>query len=267
MTRPLEGKAALITGAGGSIGAAAARLFAEQGAMLVLLDRHERVEEVAAAVRQAGGQAEAIVGDSGDEETVDIAVARTVELYGKLDACFANAGIGGTMRGILDQDAAEWTEVFRVNLLGTFLAVKYAAAQMKPAGRGSIVCTASVAGLRNGAAAAPYSAAKAGVISLAQLAANDLGGAGVRVNAICPGLIESNMTRPIFERAAERGTSDRIGQLNPLRRPGQPEEIAAVAAFLASDASSYINGQAIAVDGGLSSSLPVVPPRPPQRPA
>jgi NAD(P)-dependent dehydrogenase (short-subunit alcohol dehydrogenase family) len=260
--RPLEGKAALITGAGGSIGAAAARLFVQQGADVMLLDRHERVEAVAEAIRQDGGMAEAIVGDSGDEQTVQIAVARTVEVYGKLDACFANAGVSGTARGILDQDAAEWTEVFRVNLLGTFLAVKHAAAQMRSAGGGSIVCTASVAGLRNGAAAAPYSAAKAGVISLVQLAANDLAATGVRVNAICPGLIETNMTRPIFERAMERGTTDRIGQLNPLRRPGQPEEIAAVAAFLASDASSYINGQAIAVDGGLSSSLPVVPPRP-----
>jgi NAD(P)-dependent dehydrogenase (short-subunit alcohol dehydrogenase family) len=260
--RPLEGRAALITGAGGSIGAAAARLFAQQGAALVLLDRHERVEAVAAEVRDAGGRAEAIVGDSGEEETVQVAVARTAELYGGIDACFANAGISGTGRGLLDQDAAEWSEVFRVNLLGTFLAVKHAAALMKPTGRGSIVCTASVAGLRNGAAAAPYSAAKAGVISLVQLAANDLAGTGVRVNAICPGLIETNMTRSIFERARERGTSDRIGQLNPLRRAGQPEEIAAVAAFLASDAASYINGQAIAVDGGLSSSLPVVPPKP-----
>ena len=267
MSRPLEGKAALITGAGGSIGAAAARLFADQGARLVLLDRHERVQEVAAEVRQAGGEAQAIVGDSGEEAITAGAVARVAELYGAIDACFANAGIGGTLRGILDQDAAEWTEVFRVNLLGTFMAVKHAAALMKGAGKGSIVCTASVAGLRNGAAAAPYSAAKAGVISLVQLAANDLGGTGVRVNAICPGLIETNMTRTIFERAAERGTTDRIGQLNPLRRPGQPEEIAAVAAFLASDAASYINGQAIAVDGGLSSSLPVVPPRPTPREA
>jgi len=260
--RALEGRAALITGAGGSIGAAAARLFAEAGAQLVLLDRHERVVDVAAAVRQAGGKAEAMVGDSGTEDVVEAAVQRVTGLYGRIDVCFANAGISGGAKGLFEQTADDWTEIFRVNLLGTFLAVRAAAARMKAAGQGSIVCTASVAGLRNGAAAAPYSASKAGVISLVQLAANDLGGTGVRVNAICPGLIETNMTAPIFERARERGTSDRIGQLNPLRRPGQPEEIAAVALFLASDAASYINGQAIAVDGGLSSSLPVVPPRP-----
>jgi NAD(P)-dependent dehydrogenase (short-subunit alcohol dehydrogenase family) len=265
--RPLEGRAALITGAGGGIGGAAARIFAEQGAALVLLDRKPEVEAAAAAVRQAGGAAEAIIGDSSSEPVVLAAVARVVALHGRIDACFANAGIGGTMRNLLDQDEAEWTEVFRINLLGTFLAVKHAATAMRAAGRGSIICTASVAGLRNGAAGAPYSAAKAGVISLVQLAANDLAGTGVRVNTICPGLIESNMTRPIFERAKARGTEDRIGQLNPLRRAGQPEEIAAVAAFLASDAASYINGQAIAVDGGLSSSLPVVPPKPQTRPA
>lgn len=263
MSGVLEGRAALITGAGGSIGAAAARLFSEAGADLVLLDKHERVEDVAAAIRQAGGRAEAIVADSGTEAVVEAAVQRVVDLYGRIDVCFANAGISGGAKGLFEQTVEDWSEIFRVNLLGTFLAVRAAAARMKAAGQGAIVCTASVAGLRNGAAAAPYSASKAGVISLAQLAANDLAGTGVRVNAICPGLIETHMTAPIFDRARARGTTDRIGQLNPTRRAGQPEEIAAVALFLASDAASYINGQAIAVDGGLSSSLPVVPPKPP----
>jgi NAD(P)-dependent dehydrogenase (short-subunit alcohol dehydrogenase family) len=129
---------------------------------------------------------------------------------------------------------------------------------MVPRRRGSIVCTASVAGLRSGAGGMPYSASKAGVISLVQTAANELAGTGVRINAICPGLIETGMTRPIFERARARGSESRIGQLNPLRRSGTPEEIARTALFLASDASSYVNGQAIAVDGGLSTSHPIV---------
>jgi NAD(P)-dependent dehydrogenase (short-subunit alcohol dehydrogenase family) len=103
----------------------------------------------------------------------------------------------------------------------------------------------------------PYSASKAGVISLVQTAANQLSGTGVRINAICPGLIETGMTRPIFEEARARGSENKIGQLNPLRRAGGPEEIAQVALFLASDAASYVNGQAIAVDGGLSSSHPI----------
>jgi NAD(P)-dependent dehydrogenase (short-subunit alcohol dehydrogenase family) len=118
-----------------------------------------------------------------------------------------------------------------------------------------------VAGLRANAGGHPYSASKAGVISLVQTAAMSLAGTGVRINAICPGLIETGMTKPIFDRARERGSADRIGQLNPLERHGEPEEIAAMALFLASDDASYVNGQAIAVDGGLSSTHPFVKPR------
>jgi NAD(P)-dependent dehydrogenase (short-subunit alcohol dehydrogenase family) len=132
---------------------------------------------------------------------------------------------------------------------------------MVPRGRGSIVCTASVAGLRSGAGGMPYSASKAGVISLVQTAANQLAGTGVRVNAICPGLTETGMTKPMFDAARERGSERKLGQLNPLRRAAAPDEAAALALFLASDDASYVNGQSIAVDGGLSSSHPVVPGR------
>ena len=149
-----------------------------------------------------------------------------------------------------------WREILRVNLIGPFLAIKHGGPLMMKQGKGSIICTASVAGLRANAGGHPYSASKAGVISLVQTAANTLSGTGVRVNAICPGLIETGMTRPIFERARERGTEDKIGQLNPLQRAGEPAEIAAMALFLASDEASYVNGQAIAVDGGLSSTHP-----------
>ena len=127
---------------------------------------------------------------------------------------------------------------------------------MRAAGGGAIICTASVAGLRANAGKSAYAASKAGVISLVQTAANDLYGTGVRVNAICPGLIRTGMTQPIFEGARARGSEGRIGQLNPLRRPGEPREIAAMALFLASDEASYVNGQAFAVDGGLSSTHP-----------
>jgi NAD(P)-dependent dehydrogenase (short-subunit alcohol dehydrogenase family) len=121
---------------------------------------------------------------------------------------------------------------------------------------GSIICTASVAGLRSGAGGAAYSASKAGVISLVQTAAQQLSGTGVRVNAICPGLIETGMTRPMYDVARERGHEQRIGELNPLKRGGEPEEIAQAALFLASNESSYVNGAALVVDGGLSSSHP-----------
>ena len=141
-------------------------------------------------------------------------------------------------------------------MIGPFLAIKHAAPHMIARGRGSIVLTASVAGLRANAGGHPYSASKAGVISLAQTAANSLFGTGVRVNAICPGLIETGMTKPIFEAARDRGVEARIGQLNPMQRAGAPEEIAGMALFLASDESSYVNGQAFPVDGGLSSTHP-----------
>jgi NAD(P)-dependent dehydrogenase (short-subunit alcohol dehydrogenase family) len=147
--------------------------------------------------------------------------------------------------------------VLRTNLIGPALAIKHAAPRIVERGGGAILCTASVAGLRSGAGGTPYSASKAGVISLVQTAAQQLAGSGVRVNAICPGLIETGMTQRAFDHARERGKADRLGQLNPLRRAGAPEEIAQVALFLASDAASYVNGQAIAVDGGLTASHPV----------
>ena len=144
----------------------------------------------------------------------------------------------------------------RVNLIGPFLAIKHAAPHLKARGGGSIICTASVAGLRSGAGGAAYSAAKAGVINLVTTAAQQLSGTGIRVNAICPGLIETGMTEVIYRTAREKGVGDRIGELNPLKRGGEPMEIASAALFLASDESSYVNGQALVVDGGLSSSHP-----------
>lgn len=259
---PLQGRSALITGAAGGIGAASVAAFAKAGAVVYAFDRSDAVDKVVAEAAKAGGEAHAILGDAGDEADVEAAVARVIADTGRIDALFANAGVGGTLRRLADQDVEEWTEVLRINLIGPFLATRAAARQMVKQGQGAIVCTASVAGLRSGAAAGPYSAAKAGVISLVQTTANDLAGAGVRINAVCPGLIETGMTQFLFEKARERGTEKMIGQLNPTRRSGVPDEIAQVALFLCTDAASYVNGQAIAVDGGLSSSLPVLPPRP-----
>jgi NAD(P)-dependent dehydrogenase (short-subunit alcohol dehydrogenase family) len=165
------------------------------------------------------------------------------------------------MASLLDITADDWVQVLDVNLIGVFIGIKHAALHMKDNGGGSIICTASVAGLRSGAGPAPYSASKAGVINMVQVSAQQLTGTGIRVNAICPGLIETGMTKPMFDMAKAAKKEDKIGQLNPLRRAGAPNEIAGAALFLASDDSSYVNGQAFAVDGGLSSSLPVVPGR------
>lgn len=257
----LAGKVACITGAASGIGRASALLFADKGAKVVAFDRSEAVEETASAIRDAGGDAVAMTGDAAAEEDIGALVAMAQNTFGGLHVFFANAGITGTARGgIFDSDAANWMEVLRINLVGPFLAVKHAAPAIEACGGGAIVCTASVAGLRSGAGPAPYSASKAGVINLVQTAAQQLAGTGVRINGICPGLIETGMTAPLYDNARAKGKEDQIGLLNPLGRGGEPDEIAHVALFLASDAASYIHGQAIAVDGGLSTSHPVTRP-------
>lgn len=259
----LEGKIAVVTGAGSGIGRATTVLFRREGARVLAFDRDE--EGLAETVRLAGGREEAVeprTGDAGREDDVAALVARAVDLHGRLDIVFANAGISGGLVPMLEQGAALWEEVLRVNLIGPFLAIKHAAPVMARQGGGAIVCTASVAGLRANAAGLPYSASKAGVISLVQTAANALAGTGVRINAVCPGLIDTGMTEPIFAGARARGTEERIGQLNPSGRAGQPAEIAEAVLFLASEAASYVNGQALPVDGGLSSTHPFPIARP-----
>jgi NAD(P)-dependent dehydrogenase (short-subunit alcohol dehydrogenase family) len=257
----LEGKTALVTGAASGIGRASALLFAAEGANVVVLDRSPEVEQTAEQIRTSGGRVSAFVKDSSEEANVIEAIEAAVREFGALDVCYANAGISGGIVPLQEQTVEQWNNILKVNLVGTFLAVKHAARVMTPRGKGSIICTASVAGLRSGAGGSPYSASKAGVISLVQTTAYQLSGTGIRINAICPGLIETGMTRPIFDHARARGTDHKIGQLNPLRRPGAPIEIANMALFLASDEASYVNGQAFPVDGALSSSHPIVPPK------
>jgi len=253
----LEGRVALVTGAASGIGRASAKLFAGEGAKVVAVDRAAEVAATAEAIKGAGGTARAIACDVSNEAEIAAAVDAAVKEFGTLDVLYANAGVSGGLKPFLELDAADWLAVLQVNLIGAYLCVKHAARIMVPKGKGSIICTASVAGIRSGAGGAPYSASKAGVISLVQTGANFLGGTGVRLNAICPGLIETGMTKPIFDYARAKGSAGKIGQLNPLKRYGEPDEIANMALFLASDDASYVNGQAIAVDGGLSSSHPV----------
>ena len=252
----LEGKSVIITGAGSGIGRAASLLFTREGARLIAVDRSEAVKETVELVKQQGGIAEAVLADAGSEADVSGFIDRAVATFGKLDVIWANAGISGGLKPIAEQTVEHWQEILRINLIGPFLAVKYAMPHMVRQQRGAIVCTASVAGLKSGASGHPYAASKAGVISLVQTTAYSLSGTGVRINAVCPGLIETGMTKPIFDGAKERGTEGKIGQLNPLKRAGQPHEIAAMGLFLASDEASYVNGQAFPVDGVLTASMP-----------
>jgi NAD(P)-dependent dehydrogenase (short-subunit alcohol dehydrogenase family) len=259
----LQGKRTIVTGAASGIGRASAHLFAREGASVLLIDRSaEAVEAVAAEIRGTGANAVAMAADAGSEAEVKAYVARAVAEFGGIDAIYANAGISGGLTPFFDLTVDTWQEILRVNLIGPFLAIREVAPLMIAQGYGAIVCTASVAGLKANAGGAPYSASKAGVVSLVQTAANAFYGTGVRVNAVCPGLIETGMTVPIFDHARKRGSEGKLGQLNPLNRPGQPEEIAAMACFLASDEASYVNGQAFPVDGGLSSTLPFAGQRP-----
>ena len=238
----LKGKVAIITGAASGIGEATADLFRAEGATVIAADRTEGVDIVQV--------------DAGSEADVERLIEQTVADHGGVDIVFANAGISGGLAGIFEQSSADWEEILRVNLIGPWLAIKYAAPHMKERGGGSIICTASVAGLRAGAGGAAYSASKAGVINLVKVAAVQLCDGNIRVNAICPGLIETGMTQGIYDMARAAGKQEMIGQLNPLRRGGEPIEIANAALFLASDESSYVNGHALVVDGGLSVSHP-----------
>jgi NAD(P)-dependent dehydrogenase (short-subunit alcohol dehydrogenase family) len=252
-----QNKSVIVTGAGSGIGRAAATLFAAEGGKVVCADKTDGADATAQAIRDAGGTAEAIQMDAGAEPDVERMIRLALDRFGGLDVMFANAGISGGMANIFDTPVELITEVLRVNLIGPYLAIKHAAPRIAERGQGAIILTASVAGIRSGAGSPAYSASKAGVINLAKVAAQQLSGSNVRVNAICPGLTETGMTKPTFDYAREAGKMDRVGRLNPLRRGAQPEELAKVALFLASNDASYVNGQAIAVDGGLSSSHPV----------
>ena len=239
MSGRLAGKIAIVTGAASGIGKATVELFRSEGATVVGADVNQGAD---------------VICDAGQDADVKVLIDKVAAEHGRLDVLFANAGISGGLASISEQTAEDWAEILRINLIGPFLAIKYAAPIMRAQGGGSIVCTASTAGLRAGAGGAAYSASKAGVISLVQNAAQQLGGTNIRVNAIWTG-----MTKPIYDLARETGKAHRIGEINPLKRGGEPIEIAHAALFLASDESSYVNGQALVVDGGLSSSHPYLP--------
>ncbi|KAF4979705.1 hypothetical protein FZEAL_4133 [Fusarium zealandicum] len=267
----VEGKVIIITGANSpmGIGRATAHQYAESGARALYLcdfddthlDTHK--QEINAAFPNV--QVHTRRFDAADETKVKEVVDDAIERHGRLDVFFANAGVVGRTTLFSDFQDDEFMSILKTNTLSVFLAAKHAAPAMmktcaeKPEARGSIIGTASAAGLRSNAGSTPYSASKAAVVSLAQTISFQLAGTGVRINAICPGLIETGMTETTYKAARARGSEKKIGQLNPTKRGGHADEIARVALFLGSDESSYVNGQAWAVDGGLSAGHPFVP--------
>jgi NAD(P)-dependent dehydrogenase (short-subunit alcohol dehydrogenase family) len=257
----LSNKSIIITGAGSGIGRATSKLAAGYGAQVLCVDLNPSVHDTAEEINTSGGKAVSMQADVSVEPDVQRYVDNCIKEFGSVDGIYANAGIGGGGKPMLELTVEDWQRTLAVNTIGVFLAVKHTVPHFTTQGSGAIVCTASVAGLRANAGGVDYSASKAGVISIAQTVAYQLYGTGIRINAICPGLIETGMTKPIFDKARARDTETRIGQVNPTKRFGQPEEIGEMACFLLSDRASYVNGQAVPVDGGLSASHPWAFPR------
>jgi len=242
----LEGKTALVTGAAGGIGSAIAQRFAEEGAGVACTDLDlAGAEAVAERIRAAGGQAIAVEHDVARRDSWEAAVARTLEAFGALDILVNNAGITRD-RTLLKMSDEEWQAVIDVHLRGTFLGCQHGLAAMRDRGWGRIVNLSSISALGS-YGQTNYSAAKAGIIGVTRTVALEGARYGVLVNAIAPGGVDTPMLRGIGEELFEQGR-----EAVPLRRYAEPGEIAAVAAFLASDDASYVTGQVIHADGGAS---------------
>jgi NAD(P)-dependent dehydrogenase (short-subunit alcohol dehydrogenase family) len=250
MSGRFAGRGILVTGAGSGIGRAAAQLFAKDGGRLIVVDQDEgEAEATATSIREAGGEALAIGADVSREADCRAMVERALDAYGRLHVAFNNAGVGASGFAVADEEEVTWSRLIDVNLKGIFLGMKYQIPAMIGAGGGAIVNTASVAGLVGERGIGAYSASKHGVVGLTRTAALDYIGQGVRINAVCPGATRTRLLANWFQ---DPQVEAFILSRHPIGRIAEPEEIARVVLFLASDDASYIVGQAIAVDGGLT---------------
>jgi NAD(P)-dependent dehydrogenase (short-subunit alcohol dehydrogenase family) len=247
-----RGKSILVTGGGSGIGRAASLMFAAEGGRLVVVDRNATdATETAARIVRAGGEALALAADVTRAADCRAMVEKAVSAHGRLDVAFNNAGIGGSGFPMAEEEEIAFDEVVAVNLKGAFLSMKAEIPAMVATGGGVIVNTASVAGLIGEPGISSYSASKHGVVGLTRTAALDHIKQGVRINAICPGATRT----PLLERWFQDPEVEAfVMNRHPIGRIGEPEEIARVALFLASDDASFVVGQAWAIDGGLSAA-------------
>ena len=249
----LDGRVAVITGAAGVIGSAAMQLLAERGAQIVAVDRNQRDLQTAVRDLPASAQALAVTADVTREDEVAGYVRAAIDKFGTIDVFYNNAGVEGEVTPITRYSLQTFRRVIDVNVIGVFLGMKHVLPVMLKQNKGSIINTASIAGLVGATEIAAYTASKHAVIGLTKSAALECSATGVRVNCVCPGLIDSRMLSAIIEGrnpAKAPVAHDKIVERIPARRLGQASEVASVVAFLASDEASYVSGSAYTVDGG-----------------
>jgi NAD(P)-dependent dehydrogenase (short-subunit alcohol dehydrogenase family) len=251
MNISFENKVALVTGAASGLGLATAKAFAESGASVVLADWNEKeVQAAAQGLADQGHKTLAVRCDVSDDAQVEAMVKATVATFGRLDAAFNNAGVQMVLAETADSPRDDYDRVMAINLRGVWSCMKFELQQMRKQGGGAIVNCSSLGGLIGGAQRGTYHAAKHGVIGLTKSAAMEYATRGIRVNSVCPGMIQT----PMFDKMIAEGQGDELAQmlktLVPMGRMGRPEEIADAVLWLSSDAASYVTGQSISVDGG-----------------
>ena len=248
--RRLDGKVALITGGGTGIGGAIARLFAQEGAAVVITGRRkEMLDRVVSEIERGKGHARAVAGTVTDETHARSAVAQAVRTFGKLNILVNNAGVGAFGKALHETDDATWDELLAINLTGVFRMTRAAVPEMLKAGGGAIVNISSIAGLVGIPLNAAYSATKGGLDALTRCLAIDYANQGIRCNAVCPGLVDTPMAAPLLNDPTRKA---QVLTAYPLGRPGTPDEVANLVLYLASEESAWVTGTIFPIDGGMT---------------